>query len=40
MTDTVMDVADKVNKKVGEALASGIEKGEEVTAKAKETVGA
>ena len=40
MTDTVKDVADKVNKKVGKALASGIEKGEQATEATKQTVGA
>ncbi|KAF7798592.1 hypothetical protein EIP86_009814 [Pleurotus ostreatoroseus] len=39
MTDTVKDVADKVNKRVGKALASGIEKGEQATEATKQTVG-
>ncbi|KAH9927479.1 uncharacterized protein BXZ73DRAFT_102612 [Epithele typhae] len=39
VTEKVADVADKVNKKVGQGLASAIEKGEDVSAKTKETMG-
>jgi len=37
--DQVKDAAKTVNKKVGEALAAGIDKGEEATEKTKEAVG-
>lgn len=39
-TDKAKDVAHDVNMKVGQGLASAIEKGEQVTEKAKEAVGA
>ncbi|PCH33248.1 hypothetical protein WOLCODRAFT_93180 [Wolfiporia cocos MD-104 SS10] len=37
-TETVKEVADKVNKSVGRGLASAIEKGEEATEASKETL--
>jgi len=40
VTEKVSDVADKVNKSVGQGLASAIETGEQVTEKTKETYGA
>ncbi|KAI0771007.1 hypothetical protein BD413DRAFT_476691 [Trametes elegans] len=39
VTEKVAEVADKVNKKVGQGLASAIEKGEQATEKTKETIG-
>ncbi|KAI0638984.1 hypothetical protein C8Q77DRAFT_1045321 [Trametes polyzona] len=39
VTEKVAEVADKVNKKVGQGLASAIEKGEVAAEKTKETVG-
>lgn len=39
VTEKVADVADKVNKKVGQGLASAIEAGERATEKTKETLG-
>ncbi|KAK7694204.1 hypothetical protein QCA50_001384 [Cerrena zonata] len=38
-TEKVKEVADQVNKTLGQKLAAGIEKGEELTEKTKETVG-
>ncbi|KAN0100941.1 hypothetical protein V8E55_000925 [Tylopilus felleus] len=38
--EKISDVADKVNKKVGEGLASAIETGEKATEKTKKTLGA
>ncbi|KAH9983283.1 hypothetical protein BJV74DRAFT_743408, partial [Russula compacta] len=38
-TEKVAEVADKVNKTVGQGLASAIETGEQVTEKSKETIG-
>ncbi|TFK36783.1 hypothetical protein BDQ12DRAFT_713757 [Crucibulum laeve] len=40
VTEKVSEVADKVNKKVGQGLASAIDKGEHATNAAKETIGA
>jgi len=39
VTEKAKDVADTVNKKVGQGLASAIDKGENVTQSAKEAVG-
>ena len=39
VTERVKEVADNVNIKVGKTLASGIEKGEQVAEKTKQTVG-
>ncbi|KAF9229702.1 hypothetical protein BS17DRAFT_805312 [Gyrodon lividus] len=40
VTEKVSEVADKVNKKVGQGLASAIETGEKATEKTEETLGA
>ncbi|KIM33171.1 hypothetical protein M408DRAFT_61157 [Serendipita vermifera MAFF 305830] len=39
VTEKAKDMAETVNKKVGQGLASVIDKGEQVTQSAKETVG-
>ncbi|KAF9569862.1 hypothetical protein CPC08DRAFT_756839 [Agrocybe pediades] len=38
VTEKVTEVADKLNKGIGKGLASAIDKGEEVTQSAKETI--